>query len=52
MKIVITTNGGVITCVYCDDPDTEVVIIDGDDMTEDEYSDLLDDETPGLAMVY
>ena len=52
MKIVITTNGGVITCVYCDDPDTEVVIIDGDDMTEDEYSDLLDDETDGLAMVY
>ena len=52
MKIVITTNGGVITCVYCDDPDTEVVIIDGDDMTEDEYSDLLVDEIDGLAMVY
>ena len=52
MKIVITTNGGVITCVYCDDPEAEVVIIDGDDLTGDEYSGLLEPEILNLAMVY
>ena len=52
MKIVITTNGGVITCVYCDDPEAEVVIIDGDDLTDDEYSGLLEPEILNLAMVY